>query len=58
MKIAITPIGLTGIKELSSNGADIFLVGNSSFANRLAHSFSIEEITEANDLIKSLNKEI
>lgn len=58
MKIAVTPFGLEGIKELSSNGADVFLIGNESLANRLAYSFSTEEITEANDLIKSLNKEI
>ena len=58
MKIAITPFGLEGIEELSSNGADIFLIGNNSFGNRLVHSFSTTEITDANTLIKSLKKEI
>jgi putative protease len=58
MKIAVTPIGIDSIKELSSNGADIFLVGNKEFANRLAYSCSTEEITDANDVIKSLKKEI
>ena len=58
MKLAVTPIGLNGIEELSSNGADVFLIGNSSFANRLVHSFSTLEITDANNIIKSLNKEI
>ena len=58
MKIAVTPFGLDGMEELSSNGADIFLIGNSAFANRLAHSFSTEEIIEAIALVKSLNKEI
>jgi len=58
MKLAVTPIGVNGIKKLSESGADIFLVGNSSFANRLVHSFSTLEIKDANNLIKSLNKEI
>ena len=58
MKLAVTPIGLSGIEELSSNGTDIFLIGNSSFGNRLVYSFSTLEITDANNLIKSLNKEI
>ncbi len=58
MKLAVTPFGLNGIKELSSNGTDIFLIGNSSFGNRLVYSFSTLEITDANNLIKSLNKEI
>lgn len=58
MKLAVTPLGITGIKDLSACGADIFFIGNSSFGNRLVHSFSTLEITEANNLIKSLNKEI
>ncbi len=58
MKLAVTPIGINGIKQLSLNGADIFLIGNSTFGNRLVHSYSIQEILEANNLIKSLNKEI
>ncbi|KFZ27179.1 MAG: Peptidase family U32 [Candidatus Izimaplasma bacterium HR2] len=58
MKIAVTPLGVKGIEGLSANGADIFLIGNSSFGNRLVYSFSTIEITNANNLIKSLNKEI
>lgn len=58
MKIAITPIGLSGIEKLSTKGADIFLIGNATFGNRLVYSFSTLEITEANNLIKSLNREI
>ena len=58
MKLAVTPIGIDGIKQLSLNGADIFLIGNSTFGNRLVHSYSVQEILEANNLIKSLNKEI
>lgn len=58
MKLAVTPFGLGGIEELSSNGTDIFLVGNKNYGNRLVYSFSNTEIIEANNLIKSLNKEI
>lgn len=58
MKIAVTPFGVNAIKDLSKAGADIFLIGNGSFANRLAYSFTNSEITQANKLIKSLNKEI
>ncbi len=58
MKIAVTPIGPKEIEELSSSGADIFLIGNGLFGNRLAYSFSNLEIRNANNVIKSLNKEI
>lgn len=58
MKIAVTPIGVEGINELSLNGADIFLIGNKFLANRLAYSFPIDEIITANNLIKKNNKEI
>lgn len=58
MKLAVTPLGVESITSLSNIGADVFLIGNSSFANRLAHSFSIEEIIEANKIIKTLKKEI
>ena len=58
MKLAVTPFGLSNIRELSLSGTDIFLIGNESFANRLVYSFSNLEITEANKMIKSLDKEI
>lgn len=58
MKLAVTPFNLTNIKELSDNGADIFIIGNEQYANRLVYSFSNEEIREASKLIKSINKEI
>ncbi len=58
MKIAVTPFNVSSIKLLSEHGADIFILGNDEFANRLVHSFSTKEIKEANQLIKSLNKEI
>jgi len=58
MKIAVTPFNISSISELSENGADIFIIGNDKYANRLVASFSNEEIAKANNLIKSLNKEI
>jgi len=58
MRIAVTPFNVASIRELSDNGADIFIIGNEQFANRLVSSFSTIEISEANDLIKSLNKKI
>ena len=58
MRIAVTPFDVESIHVLSENGADIFIIGNEQYANRLVHSFSTVDISEANDLIKSLNKEI
>ena len=58
MRIAVTPFNVASIRKLSDNGADIFIIGNEQYANRLVSPFSTIEISEANDLIKSLNKEI
>ncbi len=58
MKLAVTPLNVASIKKLSDYGADIFIIGNKQYANRLGYSFSNMEITEANNIIKSLNKEI
>ena len=58
MKIAVTPFNVDSINELSDNGADIFILGNSEYANRLVHSFTVSEIMAANDIIKSLKKEV
>lgn len=58
MKLAVTPFNVISIKELSECGADIFILGNDQYANRLVHSFSTIEMTDASKLIKSLNKEI
>ncbi len=58
MKLAVTPFDVVSIKQLSDSGAGIFIIGNEQFANRLVNSFSTIEISEANKLIKSLNKEI
>jgi len=58
MKISVTPFNVLSIKELSDKGADVFILGNSEYANRLVYSFSSNETIEANNIIKSLNKEI
>lgn len=58
MKLAVTPFNAICIKELSECGADIFILGNDQYANRLVYSFSTLEMAAANKLIKSLNKEI
>ena len=58
MKLAVTPFSVTSIKKLSDNGADIFILGNEQYANRLVYSFSTIDLTDANNIIKSLNKEI
>ena len=56
MKLAVTPFDLVSIKELAQAGAEIFILGNDEHANRLVHSFSVEELTEAKDIISSLGK--
>jgi len=58
MELAVTPFNVNSIRELSENGADIFIIGNKQFANRLANSFSLEKIIEANEIIKLLKKKI
>lgn len=58
MKIAVTPFQVVDIPSLAEKGADIFIIGNDQFANRLVHSFSTIEIAEANKIVKSLGKEM
>ena len=58
MKLAVTPFNLLSIKELSKLGADIFIMGNDDYANRLVSSYSMIELQEAKDLIASLGKEL
>ena len=57
MKIAVTPFSVSSIEKLSKEGADIFILGNEKYANRLVYSFSTIEITEAKNIISSLGKE-
>lgn len=58
MKIAVTPFTVYSITQLSKAGADVFIIGNEKYSNRLVKSFSVIEIKEANKLIKSLGKEL
>ena len=58
MKLAVTPFNVKSIVKLSEAGADVFIIGNEIYANRLVNSFSLVEITESNQIIKSLGKEI
>jgi len=58
MKIAVTPHNIHSIKELAQNHADIFIIGNEKYANRLVNSYSEIEIAEACEIIKSLNKKV
>lgn len=58
MKIAVTPFNLLSINELARVGADIFILGNDEFANRLVNSFSMIELQEAKEIISSLGKEM
>ena len=58
MKLAVTPFSLQSIDELASKGADIFILGNEEYANRLVHSFSKNELKKAKDIISLLGKEM
>lgn len=58
MKIAVTPFSVSSISKLSKEGADIFILGNEKYANRLVYSFSTIEITEAKSNILELGKEL
>lgn len=58
MNLVVTLSSLDDIKILSESGADTFVLGNEKFANRLVNSYTSTEISEANDLIKSLSKKI
>ncbi len=58
MKLAVTPFNISSIKPLANAGADIFMLGNEQFANRLVYSFPLEELKEATNEIHALGKEI
>ena len=55
-ELIITPKSIEEIKIYQN--ADCFLLGNESFCVRYNHSYSNEEIIEAQKLIKSLNKKL
>lgn len=58
MKLAVTPFHVSNIKKLADNGAEVFILGNDKYANRLVKSFSELELKEASDIIKSINKKL
>ncbi len=58
LKLAVTPFNVSSIKQLSKHGADVFIIGNEEYANRLVHSFSMVEITDAVTEIKQEQKEV
>jgi putative protease len=58
MKLCVTPFHLDDIEVLINNGADIILLGNEQFANRLNSSFTIDEIQVAANQIHHLEKEL
>jgi putative protease len=58
MKFAVTPFSVKSIPSLIEAGADIIIMGNEAYANRLVHSYSTLEIKEASEQIKKLGKEL
>lgn len=55
-KLIITP---SSIEEISLyKDADCYLLGNEAFSVRYNHCYNKEELCKANELIKSMNKEI
>ena len=58
MKLTVTPFHVSNIKKLAEAGAEVFIIGNDKYANRLVNSFSELEIKEAIDIIKSMDKEV
>lgn len=59
MKIALTVSNINDLKSyIKETNTDIYIIGNELYANRLPGSFTMEDIEEANKLIKSNHKEI
>jgi len=58
MKLAVSPFHIDDISSLITHGADIILVGNSFFANRLTASFTNEELIDIVQTVKTLGKEV
>lgn len=58
MKFAVSPFSVNSIPSLIEAGADIIIMGNEEYANRLVHSYSTLEIQEASEHIKKLGKEL
>lgn len=58
MKFAVTPYTVKSIPLLVEAGADIIIMGNEEYANRLVHSFSTIELEEASKMIHDLEKDL
>lgn len=58
MKIAVTPHSVNSIEDLAKRGAQIFIIGNDRFANRLTKSYTDQEAKAAVEVIKKLKKEV
>lgn len=58
MKFAVTPFSIESINDLCNHGADIFVVGTEEFSNRLAHSFTMDEIETLVTVIHQREKEV
>lgn len=58
MNIAVTPFSIQSIPKLMESGADIFIMGNEEYANRLVHSFSTLDLQKASTIIAEASKEL
>lgn len=58
MKLAVTPFAVDDIRALADAGADVFIVGHGTYANRLVRSFDEADIKRACELAHSLGKEL
>jgi len=58
MKLAVSPFHKEDIQSLITHGADIIIVGNSTFANRLTTSYTEQELEEITAKVHSLDKEV
>lgn len=54
MKLAVTPFAVSDIPALAKAGADVFIVGHKTYANRLVRSFDEADIKRACELAHSL----
>ena len=58
MKFAVTPFSIQSIPRLIDAGAQIFIMGNEEYANRLVHSFSTIELQKASTILEEQGKEL
>lgn len=58
MKLAVTTYSVEQVSTLLQQGADIIIAGNGAYANRLVHSFSIDELRDITHVVHANNKEL